>query len=114
MCPTLFTALNFSTEPPVSPSNINVEKIESGTKIEVTWDLLTPEEAFGFVLSYIISYQKEDHSRKRQIMHKTVPGTQNSVVIEDIDPNADYDVFVSASTKAGVGKQSEPSSTKGT
>ena len=47
-------------------------------------------------------------------MHKTVPGTQNSVVIEDIDPNADYDVFVSASTKAGVGKQSEPSSTKGT
>lgn len=103
---------SLTTEPPVSPSNIKVEKIDSGTKLGVSWDLLTPEEAWGFVTSYTVSYTKED-ARKRQRMDKTVPGTQNSLVIEDVDPNSDYSVLVSASTTAGMGKESDPTSSKG-
>lgn len=54
---------------------------------------------------------KEDKVNKRQIIEKTVPGTQNSLVIEDIDPKEEYTVVVWASTKAGMGKHSEPAST---
>lgn len=103
----------FLIEPPISPSNVKVEKIESGTKIAVTWDLLTPEQAWGFVANYTVSYQmhKEGKVNKRQIIEKTVPGTQNSLVIEDIDPKEEYTVVVWASTKTGMGKHSEPAST---
>ena len=99
--------------PPVSPSNVKAEKIDSGTKIKVSWEPLTPEEARGFVTSYTIAYTKEGELRKRQMSEKIVPGTQNSTIIEGLDPNQDYSVSVQASTKAGVGKISEPTSTKG-
>lgn len=99
-------------EPPVSPSNIKVEKTDSGTKLGVSWDLMSPEDAWGFVVSYTVSYSKDDE-RKRQGMEKTVPGTQNSIIIEDVDPSNDYSVVVWASTKTGMGKQSEATLTKG-
>ena len=87
-----------------------------GTTLSVSWDRLTPEQAFGFVTSYTISYSKEggESQKKRQILEKTVPGTENSTVIGDLDPNQDYSVYVRADTKAGAGKVSEPTSTKGT
>lgn len=97
--------------PPVSPSNIKVDKM--GSKMSVSWDPLTPEQAMGFVTSYTITYAKEGGSRKRQILEKVVPGTENSTVIEGLDPNQDYSVSVRADTKAGVGKVSEPASSKG-
>ena len=100
--------------PPVSPSNVKVDKIDSGTKISVSWEPLTPEQAWGFVTSYTISYSKEGESRKRQTSEKTVPGNKNSTIIEGLDPNQDYSVSVRADTKAGAGKVSELTSTKGT
>ena len=95
--------------PPVSPSNIKVEKIDSGAKLRVSWDLLTPEEARGFVTDYIVSYRSE--SRKRQTSEKIVPGTESSTIIEGLDPNQEYSVVVRADTKAGKGETSEPVST---
>ena len=91
-----------------------MDKIDSGTKISVSWEPLTPEQAWGFVTSYTISYSKEGESQKRQTSEKTVPGTKNSTIIEGLDPNQDYSVSVRADTKAGAGKVSEPASTKGT
>ena len=94
--------------PPVPPSNVKVEKINSDTKIRVLWDPLTPEEAWGFVVSYTVSYGKR--SQKRQIFEKSVviSGTESSAIIENLAPNQEYSVSVRASTKAGLGKDSEP------
>ena len=99
--------------PPVSPSNIKVEKIDSSAKLNVSWDRLTPEEAWGFVTNYIVSYKKEQsESQKRQTSEKIVPGTESSTIIEDLDPNQEYSVSVRADTEVGMGKISEPVSTK--
>ena len=87
--------------------------MDSGTKIRVSWDPLTPEEAWGFVTSYAVSYKKDGESRKRQTMEKTVPGTESSTIIEGLDPNQDYFVSVRANTKAGMGNLSKPTSIKG-
>lgn len=85
-----------------------------GDKISVSWEPLTPEQAWGFVTSYTISYSKEGGgSQKRQASEKSVPGNESSTIIEGLDPNQDYAVSVRADTKAGAGKVSEPASTKG-
>ena len=97
--------------PPVSPSNIKLEKI--GTGVNVSWNLMTPEEAWGFVISYTVSYSKDGSSSKRQSVETTVPATQNSMIIEDADPDYEYVVIVWASTVAGMGKQSKMISTRG-
>ncbi len=100
--------------PPVSPSNIKVEKLDSGTKIRVSWDPLTPEQAWGFVTIYTVSYKKKsEESRKRQTLDKIVPGNESSTIIQDLDPNHEYTVSVRAGTKAGNGKVSESVSIQG-
>ena len=101
--------------PPVSPSNIKVERIDSGTKMRVSWDPLTPEQAWGFVTNYTVSYyrKKSEERRKRQTLVKIIPGTDSSTIIEDLNPNYEYSVSVRADTKAGSGKASEPLSLQG-
>lgn len=99
--------------PPVPPSNVKTEKIDSGTKIRVSWDPLSPEQAWGFVTSYTVSYTKEGVSRrKRQTLDKAVPGRDTSTIIDGLDPSQDYSISVRADTKIGAGKPSEPISTK--
>ena len=97
------------TVPPVPPSNIKVE-VESSTKLTVTWDLLTPEEAWGFVTSYTVSYKKAIGSGSDVEM--SVTGTKNTLQIGDLDPNQDYIIVMWANTSAGMGQQSKPLSTK--
>ena len=100
--------------PPVSPSNIKVERIDSGTKLRISWDPLTPEQARGFITNYTVSYRKKsEESRKRQILEKIVHSNENSTIIEDLDPNQEYSVSVRADTVAGSGKLSEPVSIQG-
>lgn len=75
---------------------------------------MTPEQAWGVVTNYTVSYKKEsDKSQKRQTLEKVVPGTESSIIIEDLDPNHEYSVSVRADTKAGSGKVSKPVSTQG-
>ena len=81
--------------------------------IEVSWDLMTPEDAWGFVVNYTVSYSKGRILHKKQNIEKTVPGTENSLIIEDVDPNDDFFIVVWASTKAGKGEVSEPITTIG-
>ena len=97
------------TAPPVSPSHVSANKVNSGKAIEVSWQLLTPEEAWGFVKNYTISYRKESEPEGNEII---VPGTDSSVMITGVDPNHHYMVVIWASTKAGTGKQSNPISTR--
>ena len=100
-----------TTVPPVPPSNIKVEA-ESDTKLTVTWDALTPEEAWGFVTYYTVSYKKPTASDTGLGMEISVLGIKTSLQIEGLDPNQDYIIVMWANTTAGMGEQSKPISTK--
>ena len=94
--------------PSVSPSGVRVERLNS-TAMNVSWTLLTLEEARGFVTSYTVSYRKDEGMAKRTTESVVVPGgEQSSVVIGGLDPGSSYQVSVSASTSAGTGDMSEP------
>ena len=94
--------------PSVSPSGVRVERLSS-TAMNVSWTLLTLEEARGFVTSYTVSYRKDEGVAKRTTESVVVPGgEQSSVVIGGLDPGSSYLVSVSASTSAGSGEMSEP------
>ena len=93
--------------PSVSPSGVRVERLNS-TAMNVSWTLLTLEEARGFVISYTVSYKKDEGMAKRTTESVVVPGgEQSSVVIGGLDPGSSYLVSVSASTSAGTGEMSE-------
>ena len=94
--------------PSVSPSGVRVERLNS-TAMNVSWTLLTLEEARGFVTSYTVSFRKDEGMAKRTTESVFVPGgEQSSVVIRGLDPGSSYLVSVSASTSAGSGEMSEP------
>lgn len=99
------------TVPPVPPSNIKVEA-ESDTKLTVTWDALTPEEAWGFVTYYTVSYKKATDSETGLGVEMSVSGTKTSLQIEGLDPNQDYIIVMWANTTAGMGQQSKSITTK--
>ena len=93
--------------PSVSPSGVRVERLTS-TAMNVSWTLLTLEEARGFVTSYTVSYRKDEGMAKWTTESVVVPGgEQSSVVIGGQDPGSSYLVSVSASTSAGTGDMSE-------
>lgn len=92
------------------PSNIKVEA-DSPTKLRVSWDLMSPEEAQGFVVSYTVSYKKEE-SQPDEGLQKTVPGDRNSLFVDDLDSNQGYSIVMWANTTAGMGEPSKPISTK--
>ena len=94
--------------PSVPPSGVRVERLTS-TAMNVSWTLLTLEEARGFVTSYTVSYRKDEGMAKRTTESVVVPGgEQSSVVIGGLGPGSSYLVSVSASTSAGTGEMSEP------
>lgn len=75
----------------------------------VEWKPLTLEEARGFITSYIVTYSSADsRRRKRATGTVEVPGDQNSVSIDDLDPDIEYSVSVAAATTAGTGVGSDP------
>ena len=96
--------------PSVSPSGVRVERLTS-TAMNVSWTLLTLEEARGFVTSYTVSYREWEGAGRRHVVETesvVVPGgEQSSVVIGGLDPGSSYLVSVSASTSAGTGEMSE-------
>ena len=86
-------------EPP-PPANVVVVRFDS-TSIGVSWTKLTLVELKGLA-NYIVTYNIIIGSRKRQLGGTlTVPWTQNSVIISNLQPGADYDITVSISTTAG-------------
>lgn len=72
---------------------------------------MTPEEAQGFVISYTVSYKKEE-LQSDEGLEKTVPGNRNSLFIDDLDSNQGYIIVMWANTTAGMGQSSKPISTK--
>ena len=94
--------------PSVSPSGVRVKRLNS-TAINVSWTLLTLEEARGFVTSYTVSYSKGEGQGRRPVEELVVPGgEQSSAVIGGLDIGSSYLLSVSAGTSAGSGQMSEP------
>ena len=78
-----------------------VYKINS-TAINVTWDKQTLVELKGLA-DYTVEYSIAESNRKRQSSGiVTVPWTENHVVITNLTPGAQYDVYVSVSTSVGM------------
>ena len=100
----------YNLVPQIPPSNIKVEA-DSPTKLRVSWDLMTPDEAQGFVVSYTVSYKKEE-LLSDEGLQKTVPEDRNSLFIDDLDSNQGYSIVMWANTTAGMGEPSKPISTK--
>ena len=86
---------------PPAPTNISVLRL-NGTHMNISWSLIPITKARGFIQSYFILYQQIDN-RKRKTLSVSVPATDSSVVIGELDPGKSYSVLISASTNVGQG-----------
>ena len=76
----------------------------------VSWIPLNYSEARGFISHYTVTYSPETNERKRQssvTMTKIVSGMDsNTTIIENLDPDREYSVAVSATNGAETSDQS--------
>ena len=89
-----------SPVPSTAPSNVNGDRID-GTRMRVSWDPLTLEQARGFITHYTVLYQS---STLMEVV--TVPGNETTVVIGGLDVTQSYSISVSAGTSVGNGEPS--------
>ena len=109
----IFTAAN-------TPGNVGVQREGDGSSMTVTWDLLSPVEAKGFLEFYQVAYMQSTTQRKRQVttclqapavcMQSPcqVCPNQSMVTIGGLVGSATYSVTVGARNGAGQGTVSEP------
>ena len=84
---------------------MTVERV-NGTRINVTWEELSPADARGDVVSYSILYTPVTRQGGDNVV--VVTGSQSSVLIGGLDPQQTYTVQVWATTAAGDGMRSVP------
>ena len=70
----------------------------SDTSVAVSWELLTLEEARGFVTGYTVTFG----ARRRSNEPISVGSSTSRVVLNGLDPRLAYWVSVSGSTAAGI------------
>ena len=101
-------SLSCHTVPNVIVENVVVERT-SPTTMDVSWRPLTLSEARGFVTFYSIAYTPTPNSRRRQsqTMFMNASADSSSVTVVGLDGDLAYSVTVSASTRAGMGPQSD-------
>ena len=88
--------------PGMAPMGVNVTRT-SATVMVVSWIPLSYSEARGFISHYTVSFSPLTTGRKRQSATMSVPGMDaNNTVIQDLDPNVEYIVQVSATNGAGT------------
>lgn len=92
--------MSFYSVPPV-PTNLTAVRFNS-TTIGVSWTKYTLVELKGLA-SYVVTYDIIISTRKRQFNGiVTVPWTNNTVIISNLQPGALYDITVQTSTTAGM------------
>ena len=90
------TGCTFMTVPP-APKNVSVVRFNS-TTIGISWVKYTLVELKGLA-SYVITYSIVISTRKRQFGGTiTVPWTNNTAIITNLQPGAQYDITVQTST----------------
>ena len=82
---------------------MTVERV-NGTHINVTWEVLSPADARGDVVSYSILYTPVTRQGEDNVV--VVTGNQSSVLIRGLDPQVTYTVQVWVTTAAGDGMRS--------
>ena len=103
--------MDLHVEPRSAPRIVNTNRT-SPTVMVVLWISLSYSEARGFISHYTVAYSPLTSGIKRQssaVLTVTVPGMDsNNVTIEDLDPDTQYEVIVSATNGADTG---DPSAT---
>ena len=90
---------------PEQPKNVMINRVDATTMM-VSWDKLTLVELKGLA-DYVITYSLGGGSRKRQTEGTvTVPWTENSVTISNLQSGAAYSVAVGARTSVGMSSKS--------
>ena len=91
-----------------APSDIRINRL-NGSHMAISWDLVSLEEARGFVINHVIDYDAQtDNSRRKRASLRVNVSDGASAVIGGLDVAVEYSVTVSAETVAGVGVTSEP------
>ena len=89
---------------PPSPENVEIVELDA-TSIEVRWKKFTLVELKGLA-NYTITYTTTSLQTRQAI---TVPWSESSVVIRNLNPGMQYRVMVSISTTAGEAGKLFPS-----
>lgn len=74
----------------------------------MSWSPLTLEEAHGFVIAYIVTYNVFEEKRRRDTNTLSVEADETMVTIGGLRPEKVYSITVAAQTAAGIGVASEP------
>lgn len=81
-------------------SNVQVTRL-SDQRAEIHWLPLVPSQCCAFVLNYKVFYKTNDDLRTRNV---TVGASQQHVILEDLQANTMYSVYVMASTVTASSK----------
>ena len=93
----------FTSDPASPPSNINV-MASSSTSITVTWDIVPPIDQNGMITMYEVHYQpQETFGGAIASASMTLPVTDMSVILTNLEEFVGYTIFVRAFTSLGAG-----------
>ena len=93
----------FTSDPASPPSNINV-MASSSTSITVTWDIVPPIDQNGMITMYEVLYQpQETFGGAIASASRTLPVTNMSVVLTNLEEFVGYAIFIRAFTSLGAG-----------
>ena len=85
----------------MSPADIRAHDIGSSS-LRVSWRALTALEQNGILTLYTVYYQVVGGVMGK----KQIPYPQTEAVLTGLEENVQYNIFVTASTKAGEGPRS--------
>ena len=88
--------------PDIAPRQVNVDRLNI-THMNVSWVLMTAQEANGFVTTYNVRYDSITSRRKRAVMLEVVDPRSSYKVIGGLGYTQSYLITLSASTAAGEG-----------
>ncbi|XP_066506407.1 interleukin-6 receptor subunit beta-like isoform X2 [Hoplias malabaricus] len=81
-------------------TTVQAERV-SNRNAEIRWRPILPTQCCAFVVNYTVFYQSRHGTA---LKHRTVDKLQHSVVLDDLEPNTTYTVFVQANSMASSSK----------
>ena len=91
---------------PSAPRDVKVERLLSGTAMNVSFTRLTLVEARSLNVAYTVVYSLTPLLNRQSNM-KRVPDNASHVVIRGLDPSATYHVIVVANSTEGKNSSSQ-------
>ncbi|XP_038583795.1 interleukin-31 receptor subunit alpha-like [Micropterus salmoides] len=86
------------------PGNVNISNVEPYDKsASVSWIVESREACSGAVVNYTIFY----YTQKGPLLNVTVDGTKQGILLEDLNPDTQYNVYVRATALTGATKSTD-------